>query len=331
MLRALADPSRLIRGLAARLAVLVLDDQQAIEAFAHLSPSMRKPILTRLRGARRQTVVDACLEQLATAGDPQLLPLLSLGSVTQVERYAAPLLAAALPREWSRLAAHHPAVVLGILQARAEAATTRDPRLVELVNTLLPILGSRAPDGTMTLVRALLRTAPYDQFSVYAVDAKRPNEGADLILMQDAPVSRQIDDFAARITTERLIALLEHHHEALANIGAWFPRLDAAARAALYASPSGRRYIIHALLPGYSTDLLRALPGGARIARNIGKCHSCRAKRQPADQQSRNQQPSHNHGGLGAEQPPSHEPRNDADARCHHTHCQPHAPVQRHQ
>jgi hypothetical protein len=264
VLRALADPSRLLRGLAARLAVLVLDDQQAIQAFAHLSPSMRKPLLSNLRGARRQAVVDACLEKLATASDAQLLPLLDLGSPAVVERHASPLVTAAQPREWLRLAAHHPAVVLAILQARAEAATTRDPRLVELVNTLLPILGSTSPDGTMKLVRALLRTTPYDQLSIYEVDSNRPNEGADLILTQDAPVSRRMDDFAARITVERLIALLEYHHEVLANIDTWFPHLDPAARATLYASPSGRRYITQALLPGYSANLLRALPGDAR-------------------------------------------------------------------
>jgi len=263
VLRALADPSRLIRGLAARLAVGVLDDQQATQAFAHLSPGMRKPLLSHLRRARRQTVVDTCLEQLATAGDSQLLPLLHLGSSALVERHAAPLLAAAQPRDWSRLAAHHPAVVLAILQARAEAAAARDPRLVELVNTLLPILGSTSPDSTITLLRALLRTTPYDQLSVYEVDSKRPNKGADLILAQDAPVSRRMDDFAARISVERLIALLEQHHEVLANIDTWFPRLDAAARAALYASPTGKRYITQAL-PGYSANLLRVLPGDAR-------------------------------------------------------------------
>src|SRR5262249_19975116 len=87
--RGLADPSRLIRGLAVRLAVRVLDDQQAIHAFAHLSPGMRKPLLSKLRGVRRQTVVDACLEQLATAGDPQLVALLHLGSSPLVERHAA--------------------------------------------------------------------------------------------------------------------------------------------------------------------------------------------------------------------------------------------------
>src|SRR5258706_285454 len=141
VLRALADPSRLIRGLAAHLAVQVLDDQQAIQAFAHLSPGMRTPLLSMLRGARRQTVVDTCLEQLATAGDSQLLPLLHLGS-------AGPL--------W------------------------RDPR---------------GPPPT-------------------------------------------------------------------SDTGS--PRLDAAARAALYASPIGRRYITQALLSGYSANLLRALPGDAR-------------------------------------------------------------------
>lgn len=264
VLSALADPSRLIRGLAARLAAQLLDDERVIQAFGRVSSSLRKPLLIKLRGARRQAIVDECLEQLATARDPHLLPLIHLGSPALVERHAPPLLASARPREWSRLAAHHPSFVLGILQTRAEAATTHDPRLVELVNTLLPILGEAAPDGAMTLVRALLLTTPYDHLSVNEVDSKRPNEGADLILAQDTPVFRRMDDLAARITVERLIALLEHQFEVLANIDTWFPRLDAAARAALCASPIGMRFVTQALLPGHSANLLRALPGEVR-------------------------------------------------------------------
>ncbi len=264
VLRSLADPSRLIRGLAARIAARILDDQQAIEAFARLSPAMRKPLLIKLRGARRQTVVNVCLEQLAGAGDSHLLPLLHLGSPTVVERLAPPLIADAQPQQWSRLAAHHSPLVLSILQARAEAATTRDPRLVELVNTLLPILGSSAPDGAILLLRALLRTTPYDHLSIDEVDSKRPDEGADLILEQRSPVFRRIDDLTGRISVERLIDLLERHHEALGNIDTWFPRLDSAARAALYGSPIGRRYIRQALLLGHAVTLLRVLPGEAR-------------------------------------------------------------------
>jgi hypothetical protein len=264
VLRALADPSRLMRGLAARLAVRVLDDQQAIQTFAVLGPGMRKPLLSRLRGVRRQAVVDACLEQLAAASDRQLLPLLYLGSPAFVERHAAPLLVDAPPWEWARLAAHHPTVVLAILQARAEATTARDPRLVARVNALLPSLSAAAPDGALTLIRAMLRTTPYNQLSVHALDARRPNEAADLILAQEAPVSRQLGDVAARISVDRLIALLERHHETLTYIDTWFPRLDPATRAALYASPVGRRTVAQALLPGYSASVLRALPRAAR-------------------------------------------------------------------
>src|SRR5258708_17518585 len=74
VLRALADPSRLIRGLAARLAVGGLDDQHATPASAHLSPVMRKPLLSHLRRARRQTVVAPPPYHLPTAAHPHFLP-----------------------------------------------------------------------------------------------------------------------------------------------------------------------------------------------------------------------------------------------------------------
>src|SRR5690348_5218068 len=47
VLRALADPSRLIRGLGARLAVRVLDDEQVIQSFALLSLGMRNTLLSK--------------------------------------------------------------------------------------------------------------------------------------------------------------------------------------------------------------------------------------------------------------------------------------------
>jgi len=70
VLRALADPSRLIRGLATRLVPLVGDDAMVLAALDVVDGAGRRLLLAALAGRGRRAVIDRYLDQLAAAGDP---------------------------------------------------------------------------------------------------------------------------------------------------------------------------------------------------------------------------------------------------------------------
>src|SRR5881409_838179 len=74
--RALRDPSRAIRGLAARLAALCCGDEQLPAALAGAPFAQRRTLLRRLLKRNRRAPIDTFLERLAATGDADLPRLL---------------------------------------------------------------------------------------------------------------------------------------------------------------------------------------------------------------------------------------------------------------
>src|SRR5262249_17773957 len=84
VLRALADPSPIIRGLAIRLLALVCEETQVQGALAVAAPQVRLPLLWKLHKRRLQAPIDAYLERLAADDEAELCRLLPFGSTATV-------------------------------------------------------------------------------------------------------------------------------------------------------------------------------------------------------------------------------------------------------
>src|SRR5258707_11354494 len=87
VLRALADPSRIIRGFAINLVPLACNEDQLREALALVPRDGRRPLLCKLYNRRVHAPIDDFLERLAQEGDPEFLELLPFGSSAMVRRY----------------------------------------------------------------------------------------------------------------------------------------------------------------------------------------------------------------------------------------------------
>src|SRR5262249_37513677 len=88
VIRALADRSRIVRGLAARLAPLVCDDAELQRALEAIPPAARPALLWKLRDHHRQAAIDAYLERPDVTGSAGFCAVLPFGSPVLVARLA---------------------------------------------------------------------------------------------------------------------------------------------------------------------------------------------------------------------------------------------------
>lgn len=232
-MRALHDPSRLVRGLALKLAALLGESGALQTVLLSATYPMRRALLKMLVRRRRE-VVDGVLEVLAAQRDPQFDRLLAFGSSELVARFLPETGERASGGDWARLARFHPLLAASHSLERARAATRLDARLSYHANAVLPVLADSHPDEALAFVRALLKHAPIHSFGLQALVQRRPNEMADLFLQTPGSAPISFDAVAHRLELSRLLALLEHRPQALSRLGRWFARLDARRRRAVY-------------------------------------------------------------------------------------------------
>ena len=234
LLRALADPSRLVSGLAAWLAPDVCDDAQVLTALAGANLAARRKIIVRLHRRGRQATIEAFLTRLADQGHPDLVRLLPYGSgrlvAQHLDRY--PDAAAA---DWSKLANWDPAAAADAMERRAAGAGGHDARLAWQAHAVLAVLADRLPDRAVALARALGRHAPVGRLHLAPLVRRRPNEVADLVLADDTGPSVRFGAVAHRLDPERLLALAERRGAALGPPELYLKRLPPTLRARLYA------------------------------------------------------------------------------------------------
>jgi hypothetical protein len=236
VLAALADPSRLLRGLALSLVAKVCADEQAQLAFGRLTRKTQPKLLRNLRQRGRPAVVDAILADLADTADERLALFLFFGTAALVEKHVA----AVLPRwgtdDWRRLAKHHPAIAFAQLHAQQQAQTAPDARLLAHVNAVLPALAERQPDLALTLVRGLLSHEPPARLDLHPMVQRRPNEVADLLLAHEDGAAARLNSsqFAHRLTEARLLAVLQYRPALVADRATWLRRVPPAVRRAAF-------------------------------------------------------------------------------------------------
>jgi hypothetical protein len=236
VLAAIADRSRILRGLAAQLVPLVCTREEIAQALDAAPAGARLTLLWRLRKrgpAQTQAVVDAFLERLAAAADSQLPRLLPFGSASVVARLATDYAAHATPAQWARLAQFHPAIALDLLRQWAERAPEQDESLVQTANQLLSSLARADADRTLALVRTLRRvTPPYTTLHLGQLARQLANEVADLVLSEPSGRVRfSLSGVAHRLAREQRLALLERQPGTLTPYETWLARLPAQERA----------------------------------------------------------------------------------------------------
>ncbi len=253
-LRALQDASRVVRGMAIKAAALAASDEQLRDGLPLVNPAMRYKVLVHLKQQKRQSPIDAFVQQLAEAHDPALSALLSLASPRIVEAQIAAVADYAGRSDWVRLAKKHPAIVAAVVQAWAGRIEYSDNRLIWIANAILTPLAKVEPDLALTVVQGLVRTTPLDRLSFWRAVQRRPNEALALILQQedglpaDTPrlarqprgiwfTSRAWAYIIPRLTTANLTALLAQRSD-IAGGGEtrafWFGKLPPVIRQELW-------------------------------------------------------------------------------------------------
>jgi hypothetical protein len=232
VVRALGDPSRLIRAGATRLAALVCNDAQAQEALALLPAEQSRFLLRQLSKRRHLAPIDAFLTTLAERGDSRLLLFLPFGSPEFVAQHLEQVLPSAGEVEYRRLARLHPTLVSAALLRRAAGVERLDQRLIWLANAVLPTLADALPDDALALVHTLMAQVSLAQLRLERLTLRRPNQVADLVLSSDDQTNIEFEPVAHRLDAGRLHALIERG--ALDDPQDWLKRLPPEQRLAAY-------------------------------------------------------------------------------------------------
>ncbi len=234
VLRALADPSRIIRGFAITLVPLTCNEDQVRKALALVPRDGRRHLLCKLYNRRVHAPIDDFLERLAQESDPQFLKLLPLCSSAIVRRYQERFYQSREQGDWRRLARHHPALACEMLLTRAEAAVGPDQQLLFFANAAMPILAEKEPDLALALVTALLQHVPLGHIVLQPLARRRPAAVADLVLSAGEQAGITFMKIEHKLGIERLLQLLEKRRETVRDDRALFSHLKPEERVAVY-------------------------------------------------------------------------------------------------
>ncbi|MBA2677606.1 MAG: hypothetical protein H0U76_04310, partial [Ktedonobacteraceae bacterium] len=235
VLRAFADPSAAIRGLAWKLSAFLCDDVQLQRGLALVPNSKHATLLRMLYRRGRLAPIDTFLHTLAAQGEMTRLPsLLGFGSTPVVAQYIGQALQYAAISDLRRLANLHPDILLPLLQAQVQASTELEPGLIWRMNAVLPIFAETRPDEMLALVMIASRHTPLARLQLQPLVAKRPNELVDLLLGLGDRSSLNFSRSIQRLDLEHILRLMERPDRMLSQPEWWFRRIPVEQRAVIY-------------------------------------------------------------------------------------------------
>jgi hypothetical protein len=138
VLRALADPSRLVRAWALRLVQLACDDTQAEQAFHQVRRADRKRLARCLVKHDRRASIDAFLASITQRTDPDFVALLPFASPGLVMRRIGEGMLIANRSDWRRLANSDALLAADQLERLLTVSEDADARLQWVANAVLP-------------------------------------------------------------------------------------------------------------------------------------------------------------------------------------------------
>ncbi len=258
VLRAFADPSHAIRGLAWKLSTFLCDDMQLQSALALVPTRKQAIILRKLFKRKRFAPVDTFLHTLAAQGETaRLSSLLGFGSAPVVAQYIEQALQYAAFSDLRRFAHLHPEILLPLLKAQAETATELDPGLIARINAVLSIFAKTHPDDILTIVTVLSLHTPLARLELQPLVAQRPNEIADLLLRLDDRAYLRFSRSIQKLDLDHILRLIDRQDRTLYDHDWWFRRIPVEQRAVIYARYARGWYDANECL---STSLVAALP-----------------------------------------------------------------------
>ena len=258
VLRAFADPSHAIRGLAWKLSVFLCDDMQLQSALALVPTRQQGVILKKLFKRRRLAPVDTFLHALVASGETTRLPgLLAFGSAPVAAQYVEQALQYATTSDLRRLALLHPEILLPLLRAQVEAATELEPGLIWRINAVLPIFAETHPDDILAIVIALSHHTPLARLELQPLVAKRPKELTDLLLGLGDRAYLNFSRSILKLDLAHIFRLMEQQDRTLYERNWWFRRLPVEQRAVIYARYARGWHDANECLPAY---VVAALP-----------------------------------------------------------------------
>ncbi|HLW03281.1 MAG TPA: HEAT repeat domain-containing protein [Ktedonobacterales bacterium] len=234
VLRALDDPSKIIRGLALRLLPLVCDDEQLQQALASAPAQVYLPLLWKLRQRKQQATIDAFLTRLAAQKSAWLIPLLPFGSPELVASHTEQFQQEATQAGWTRLARFHPMIALDLLQQWASTATAQDTRLTQHVNALLPRLSRAAPERSFALIQTMRQRVSLHQLHLQPLVKTYPGELAELVLTETNRIYISFSQVLDRLSVSQILALYTRHTAMIGWYYAWVPQLSPEKLLAVY-------------------------------------------------------------------------------------------------
>lgn len=258
-LRAISDPSRIIRARAITIISVVGDDTQIRTALETVHFKHRSLLIKRLHERRRYKLIDSFLTQLADREDRQLNKLLPYGSPDLVHRYLQQALKFASDDDWCRMARKHPNIVVSELQKRSESLTDLDRTLLWQINITIPFLAEFCPDPTLKLVKTVSKFVSLSEINWQKLADRRPINAAKIIIESEDKVNVNFDRVAHKLPTELIIKLLEKQRHTLGNN--WFPKITPQQRKEIFAD---RENIFRTDDGCLSDRFIKLLPGKLR-------------------------------------------------------------------
>lgn len=233
--RGLTENSRQLRGLAARLVVILCTDAEAHQAVSGLpNDSARVEILRLFRRHRRTSIVDHWISRWCDEGNRAALALLPCGSPECVRRLFPAVQKRGLSTvAWRRLARNHPDFVLDILQERAAAAQNREAELLQIVRSTLPLLARHRPEPCLALIRVLLRHVSLGEIPLEELVSRSPCAVAELLLSSTARVSLNLVPVVDRLIPTLIERILRERPQLLPWPELWLRRLPVELRTAV--------------------------------------------------------------------------------------------------
>lgn len=238
-LRALNDPSRLIRGLATRLAPHICGESDLLATLPTVSFSVRPRLLAQLRRHGLVRVVEHYLDVPETQADIRFCALLPFGSPDAVARYMPRFAERASASNWRALARLHPSIALDHLLSQANAATGWDGPLLTRVNNLLPLLvksKANAPRAA-DLVSSLARVMDLSVLVLQPLIRWMPGVVADLLLAGEPDQTGRLSwlrESVWELPTEQIIAIYRRSQYAFGWSHEWFGKLAPEQRRAVF-------------------------------------------------------------------------------------------------
>lgn len=259
-LRRLEDPSRRVRGLAAVVAPLACDDDQAVAALRRAwAVRGERRLLRRMKAQGRAAAIDRFLDGLAADGHHrELIDALPFGRAATVERHLAIALARPSQRLWRGLAGHHPAILGAVLLDRWRAcAGEGDPVTRQLTAAHHAMIALRAPEPALALAAELLTRGIEPTPAVWtALLRQRPAPTVALAIAHAARLPAGLFGLRARTLAPSLLADIIAHAPTLLGEPTWLREASVERQRAMAQAWSAH----HARWPRYGTWLLRYLP-----------------------------------------------------------------------